>query len=220
MVPNETRKPEASFSLSILQNKLKRNQVTALHLMVGFLLIVMGFVTWLVPGSLKRIEYAFLDTISLIYIAFGCFLLLVSVFFNKKIIQGKSNLFIRFLEVLALLPILIYSLMQKWYLPAAYSTAAFIGIAFAYLWEKSAGRKVQVVVTDTGVHLPYFSGKTLKWPEIERFIIKHGVLTVDCRDNHLYQYEIQATDPRIIASILTFAEQNIARSKHLYDTDW
>lgn len=216
----QTQEAETSFSLFILQNKLKRNQVTALHLMVGFLLIVMGWVTWLVPVSIKSIRYAFLDTISLVYIAFGGFLLFVSVFLNKKIIQGKSNLLIRLLEVIALLPVLIYSLVQHWYLPAAYSTAAFIGVAFAYLWEKSAGKKAQVTIDETGVHLPYFNGKTIRWPEVERFIIKYGILTVDCRDNHLYQYEIQAITPDLASNILNFTEKSIEKSKHLYKADW
>lgn len=212
--------PETSFSLFVLQNKLKRNQVTALHLMVGFLLILMGFVTWLIPGSLKSMRYAFLDTISLIYIVFGFFLLFVSVFFNKKIIQGKSNLLIRFMEVTALFPILIYSLIQKWYLPATYSAAAFTGIVFAYFWEKNAGKKAQVHIDKEGVRLPHFTGKTLKWPEIERLIIKHGVLTIDCRNNHLYQYEIENINSDIIYKLLNFTDKNIENSLHLYKPDW
>jgi len=42
-----------AYRITIAQNRVKRHQVTALHLMMGFLLLLMGVVTWMVPTSVK-----------------------------------------------------------------------------------------------------------------------------------------------------------------------
>src|SRR5690606_17680342 len=101
--------------------------------------------------------------------------LIIAIFFNKKILRTRHNLTLRILEIIALLVIFAYCLIHAWYLPAAYSGAALIGIAFAYICERNATRNTRIIVSEKGICLPKLTGKQIAWPEVERFIIKHGI---------------------------------------------
>lgn len=211
------------YRITIAQNRLKRHQVTALHLMIGFLLLLMGVVTWMVPSSIKTDSFAFLNIAGIAYAAFGLCLILVSVFFNRRLIQNPSgNQLLRIIEALVLLSILVYTLLQKWYLPFGYSAAALLVIVFAYLWEKDAQSAKVVTISERGVYIPgFFKSQNLPWQDISRVIIKHAILTIDCQNNHLYQFsvtDITADDSEEPLSV--FSMRMIAAHKHLPKSDW
>lgn len=212
-----------AYQITISQNRLKRNQVTALHLMIGFLLLLMGVVTWIVPSSVKTESFAFLDVAGIAYASFGLCLIVVSVFFNRRLVQKPSgNQLLRVIEALVLLSILVYTLIQKWYLPFGYSAAALLVIVFAYLWEKDAQSDKVVAVSEKGIYIPgFFKSLNLPWQDISRVILKHAILTIDCHDNHLYQFpvtDVKADDPEEPLSV--FSLRMMAAHKQLPKSDW
>lgn len=212
-----------AFRITISQNRVKRHQVTALHLMVGFLLLLMGVVTWGIPSAIKTESFAFLDMAGIAYAVFGLCLILVSVFFNRRVIQNPGgNQLLRVIETLVLLSILAYTLLQKWYLPFGYSLAALLVIVFAFLWEKDAQSEKVVLVSERGVYIPgFFKSQNLPWQDISRVMIKHSILTVDCHNNHLYQFavtDVAADEPEEPLSV--FSMRMIAAHKHLPKSDW
>ena len=207
----------------ILEGKqIKRNQVTGMHLMAGFLLIVMGLLTWLVPNSVKQQEFAFLNYAGLAIALLGVIIVFVCIFLNKKIIQTKANLVLRILEISSLALILLYSLYQKWYLPAGYSAVALLGIILAFYWEKTGKRNRVAIFSDSGVHIPGLGKDTdLPWQAVKQILLRHNILTVDCMNNKLYQLLLaeQTTDINK-EEFETFCRFQIEAKKHLYKTEW
>lgn len=193
-----------------------------MHLMAAFLLIVMGLLTWLVPNSVKQQEFDFLNYAGLAYALLGLVILVVCIFFNKKVIQTKANLWLRALEIGSLSAILIYSLVQKWYLPAGYSSAALLGIILAFYWEKTGKRNRIALFNDEGTRIPGLGKKSeAKWHDIKRIILKHNILTIDFKDNKLFQLTLSNQNNTINKDEFeTYCHFQIEAKKHLHKVDW
>lgn len=190
--------------------------------MAGFLLLVMGLFTWMVPNAFKQQTFNFLNAVGLLYAAFGLALIFICIFFNKKIIQSPANFALRIAEILAFVPILIYSLSQKWYLPAAYSGAALLGIILAYYWERYSKKNRQAHFNDKGVSIPGLGRKSeMAWQDISRIMLRHSILTVDCKDNKLFQLRVEKNQPQIgREDFEAYCTIQIEAKKHLYKADW
>ncbi|PSK94368.1 hypothetical protein [Taibaiella chishuiensis] len=219
---NSTQAQEINYTLPVEGSRVKRNQVTGMHLMAGLLLVVMGLLTWAVPNQVKQAEFAFLNQAGIAYAIFGVLLLIITIFFNKKIVQTKAGLVLRIIEILALLPIFIYALQNKWYLPATYSGATLAGILFAYFWEKSGTKPRYIFIDKNGINLQQFAGsKKIAWPDVTRVLLRHHILTIDCRDNRLMQYKVL---PEQLSIEKESFEQNCAQlirdHEHLHQKDW
>lgn len=215
---------DRSYKITIKQNRIKKNQVTALHLMIGFLLFMMGLVTWLVPASIKTEQFAFLDVAGIFYSAFGFGLIIVSIFLNRKIIQNPlKNQALRIIEIITLLSILAYTIFQKWYLPLGYSSAALLVIVFAYYWEKAARSERVISINNQGIKVPgFFKSLSLQWQDIARIVLRHAVLTVDCHDNRLYQFDVSKVAPDDGSPELfhEFCKGMIESHKDIPKSDW
>lgn len=208
----------------VLEGKqVKKNQVTGMHLMAGFLLLVMGFLTWIVPNSVKQQEFDFLNAIGIGYALFGLAIIIICIFFNKKIIQSPANFVLRIMEVLSLAPILLYSLLQEWYLPAAYSGAALLGIILAYYWEKNGKKSRIAIFNDAGVKVQGLGRKSeIAWQDLTRVLLRHHVLTLDCKDNKLFQLNLERSQSTTInrEDFEAYCKIQIEAKKHLYRADW
>ncbi len=207
------------FQVPIEPQKIKGNQVTGMHLMSGLLLFVMGILTWLVPNQIKQEKFDFLNWAGLLCGLWGLFIIIVTIFFNKRIIQSKANFTFRILEIISLSGILIYTLYQKWYLPTAYSIAALCGIILAYYWERKSKSKRWVKFDDEGIHIK--NSAKINWSEISHVIVKHNILTIDCKNNKLYQLIIDTKNNNTDAEVLeSYARIQIKAKEHLYKKEW
>jgi len=204
-----------------MQNNVKNNQVTAIHLMVGILLLTLGYLTVLVPENIKTTKYLFLNIYGTIILSIGIALIVLSIFFNKKIIQSKYNFVLRIIEMISLLTICIYSFSQKWYLPGAYSLTAIMAVVFAFIWEKNAQHDIDILIKDKNVEIPKFlKRKIIPWKEIKNVVLNHGILTIDCRNNKLYQFPIKEIKIPNQEKIQSFCREKIAKHEHEYNKDW
>lgn len=219
---NSTQTLEANYTLPVEGSRVKKNQVTGMHLMAGLLLMVMGFLTWAVPNQVKQEEFFFLNAAGITYTLFGLVLLIITIFFNKKVVQTRAGFVLRIIEILALLPIFIYALQKNWYLPATYSGATLTGIIFAYFWEKSGSRPRYIFIDNNGINLQQFAGsKKIAWPDVTRVLLRHNILTIDCKDNRLMQYKVL---PEQLSLDKQIFEQHCARliadHAHLHQKGW
>jgi hypothetical protein len=198
---------------------VKRNQVTGMHLMAGLLLLVMGLLTWLVPDAVKQTEFSFLNWAGLLIAFTGAIIIFLSIFYNKKLIQSNFNFVLRLIEIVAMGAILIYSLLKEWYLPAAYSAAATLGILLAYYWEKTEKKDQVLVCDDNGISID--AKHRFSWQEIQNLRLRHNILTIDCHNNKLYQYKLtgnyQQTDRETFES---YCSIQIQAKKHLKQKEW
>lgn len=210
------------YQIALEGKQVKKNQVTGMHLMAGFLLIVMGFLTWLVPNAVKQEEFDFLNWVGLAYAFFGVAILIICIFFNKRIIQTKANFTLRILEVFSLAPILVYSLIQKWYLPAGYSAAALLGIILAFYWEKAGKQKRIATFDDNGLHLPRVGKNSqLAWQDITRVLLRHNILTIDCKDNKLFQFTLEPSGKQINSEEFeAYCRIQMEAKRHLHKANW
>lgn len=211
------------FVLPIQGQRVKKNQVTAIHLMAGLLLLAMGSITWILPNQLKDSNLSFINYAGMTYALCGLLLLFICIFLNKAIIQSKANFSLRILEMLLFLPILIYALFQQWYLPATYATAAIIAIVLAYYWEKRGEQTKNAYISTKGIKLP-LAGKngTLQWQEINNIMLRYNILTIDCKNNRLIQLHLSTENTAIPPTINLeqFCTEQILINKDKVINDW
>ena len=60
-----------------------------------------------------------------------------------------------------------------------------------------AHKKLVVDVTDKSIIVPYIMQKTVDWSEVNNVILKDGLLTIDFKDNKLFQHLILNSDEDI-----------------------
>jgi len=210
------------YQIFLEGKQLKRNQITGMHLMIGFLLIGIGMVTWLVPDSLKQTTLQFLNYLGLAYALFGLLIIVTCIFFNKKVIQSKGNTILRILEIIALILMLIYSAYKKWYLPIGYSSTALIGIILAYYFEKNNKKDKIAAFNEKGIKIPGLGRHSnASWSEIKNIILKNNILTIDFRNNKLYQAQLSKNNTSLDQNeFVRFATEKISKNVKNYREDW
>lgn len=200
--------------------------VTFSHLMAAFLLIIMGAVSATVIRALAETQAALRDPkifygVSSAYIISGVIILFITIRFNKSIIAIKRNSSIlRVIEILLLLPIFIYCIVEHWYVPAAYSGIGMLGILYAFIYEKNIEKPTLISIEEEGVTLPTTKVGYLKWDAVQRLIIRHGILTLDAYGNKLYQLDLDKNQELNIEDIEAYSKKRIEEEKKLIKNDW
>lgn len=153
----------------------------------------------------------------------GGFLIILSIFFNKKILQIKRlNYTLRLLELVTLILLLVYTFRHELPLQLTYISTALLALILTTLWEKRSARDTEIKMDDKGITIHHFlRSKKLSWSEIQRVIFKHGIITIDCRNNRLYQYPLSSgTLSEADRQGLAFAEKSIQEHADRYQGDW
>lgn len=190
-----------------------------MHLMAGLLLFIMGLFTYMVPNVMKQEKVDFLNRAGLAYSFLGIAILLSCIFLNKKLSLPRFNLTLRAIEIIGLSTLTLYSLSQKWYLPTGYGSAALLGLALAYFWERRSNKKSAVSISENGIQAkPVFYKE---WSKIQNVILKHNILTVDCTNNKLFQFTVINTlNDTERASLIEYCNEHIALGLRDREKDW
>jgi hypothetical protein len=211
-----------NISIPVVHNRIKNNQVTALHLMASILFIVLGFLTWIMPPQTNEWKQESWSTAGIAFAVFGLLILISAIFFNKKIIQKRNtNLGLRIFEILAMAAIIFYTLYQRRYMPLTYSSAAMVALVFAFFWEKSATKDFRIHLMGRGVSLPRFiAPKFILWQDIEKVLFKFDLLTIVCRNNKVYQFHTRKGQFPDASKANNLCKNKIEENKSLYKSDW
>jgi len=135
-----------------------------------------------------------LSTLGLGLLLFGLGLMAVTIIKNKWIISGKVNVVVRVVELLVAAAIALLSYKEQWRFPIGIFTVLVVVILFSLYWERDAGQQLYVRVDDAGVHMPVTSRKRfVPWVEADQVLLRYGVLSVDCLNNKLYQFDVSAS---------------------------
>jgi hypothetical protein len=59
-------------------------------------------------------------------------------------------------------------------------------------------RKTIIRVTENGIYYPSMPVKIFQWQQVDFAMIKDGILTIELKDNHIYQFTL---DPEVAAAI-------------------
>ena len=171
------------YDLPVDEEKVKPHQVTTLHLVCSMAFIAAGAIIF---------RYNFvITTWGLVLLLTGVLLLVLTIAKNKWMLGNRVNPVVRMAELAIALWMAIYSLTQQWKFPAGIFGVLSAVIIFALYWERNRGSKLIVRIDDEGVKLPLTSRKRfLPWTELEQVVLRFGTLSIDCVDNHLFQWNI------------------------------
>jgi hypothetical protein len=76
----------------------------------------------------------------------------------------------------------------SWIVLQLYLAAAVV--LFLFLVQDISRRKLTVLVYDDRIVYPSFPKRTIEWNELKNVILKDGILTIDLKNNKIFQNEI------------------------------
>ncbi|MBL7692489.1 MAG: hypothetical protein JNM41_12935 [Flavipsychrobacter sp.] len=174
------------FELPVTGSKVKPQQLTALHLFCGLAFLGTGAIIYVYNFEITYWGLALLIA--------GQALITVTIAKNRWITGRKVNKMFRFLELAVALAIAALSFIEQWKFPIVIFTVLVAAIVFSLYWERDAGQQLQVRVDESGVHLPVTARRRfIAWKEIDQVMLRYGVLSIDCIDNKLFQFDVSAT---------------------------
>lgn len=218
-----------NFELPLTEVKVKKQQIIALHLTICFALIVTGILllTFQYIQHLATFKDAPLILLhpqkwhGYITILAGIILLITVVRKSNWLLQQKNNRLLRILEFIIIASFAIVALLHELNVPAGIYTLLSIAIIYALFYEASSGVPLVIIIHDKGIKLPATSRKRdLQWWEVQKLILRHSVLTIDCYDNRLFQWNI--ANPTIDVTLLEeFSKKHIAANSEKHKKmDW
>lgn len=191
-----------AFELPLTEEKVKRQQVIALHLIVTFILIATGAFLLLIQYLLNSLSGSERDAFARITlpVAWGSVVLLAGglllgalLFRSKWLMEKKTNSVLRIVELAVMLIFASFAAIQGLAVPAAIYGIVAAAILFAIYWESVADNTLYIRIDERGIKLPLTSRKRfLEWWEVENVLFRFGVLTIDCHDNRLFQWNIKS----------------------------
>ena len=214
------------FEFPLAEERVKRKQVISLHLVVTFALIATGVFLLLVQYLIDHLPVAgqegyqmalasyngsgMLGMVSLgLGILLPVFLVLRKSWFSGK----KTNQALRITELLLMVTLGTMAAVHGFMIPALIYAMITGAILFAIYWESITDNILYVHINEDGVRLPPTCRKKhLHWNEVEQVIYRFGILTIDCYDNRLFQWNIRETSFDK-SDFNAFCTEHIARNK-------
>ena len=210
------------FVLALQEVKSQRRQLTALHLVVAFVLCGIGgcsFVLYWFTHTSSKFSAAYMPFAACGFICSvaGIAVFLLTIFARRKMAQPRFHLALRILELLLLAGSAALFAMQHWRVPAALFGILAAIVLLALFLEQLPNESPSVSISDKGIELP---GKKLEWQDIDSVLLRFGTLTIEQAGNRILQRSI--TEPAGFEPewLETFARQQIEkhREKRLADS--
>jgi hypothetical protein len=172
-----------TFQLPIMEEKVKPHQVTGLHLLSAFVIGGIGAFFYLLYDNIKYIGATMM--------ALAVALLVLSLAKNKWLTRPGNTRALRVVElVVALFAAGYLASIHKW-VPTIVPGSLCVALLYALYWERGTDNRLIILVSGAGIKLPITSRKRhIKWHEVEQVLLRHGILTVDCYNNRLFQYQV------------------------------
>lgn len=223
-----------TFEIPLAEQKIKPHQVTALHLMIGFALVASGAFIIFVFSSMMLLpfrwdEIAEDSTVSMHTVLFpqylmigtGFIILYLSLFRNKWLMQPGNNKAVRIVELIFCAAIAGYSLYTSANVLAGIFGVLSIAVVYSFFAENAGGKQPTVAIDESGIRLPMnVRRRHINWAEVEKVLLRHGTLTINCLDNKLYQWITVKNDTDITA-FEAFCNAHIeASAKDRKKYDW
>ena len=173
-----------TFDLQLTEEKIKRHQVTAMHLTCALAFIAAGAIIVIYNYTIPYWGLAELIA--------GILLLGITMIKNVWV-TGKNSAIYRVGELAIAATMAIYSATQHWTFPIFIFSVLTAAVAFAMFWERASSNAAQVIhIDDTGIKLPVTSRKRfIGWEEADSVILRYGTLSIECTDNRLYQWNVK-----------------------------
>lgn len=176
-----------TFELPLVEERVKPHQVTALHLITALAFTGTGAVLYKLYEPVKEWALALLIA--------GVALLITVFVRNRWLIRREVNRYFRIGELMILLCISSFMVLKGWTVPAAMFGILSAVVLFALYWERGGGSMLQIRIDTEGIKLPVTSRRRfIEWPDVEQVILRFGILTINCADSRLHQWNVHNTD--------------------------
>lgn len=184
------------FTLSLADEKVKPYQTVALHFLMGLALLTFGILSYVfyfytIMATDHKSSIPEFRKWGVAMILPGLVILFFSLFRGRWLKEPKNNRLFRIIEVVCASVYAGYFVIAKWWVPAGIFGILALTLVLATLWEGSRNRMQLIHIDDQGIALPGTSRRrSLEWNEIQQVLLRFGVLTIDCYDDHLYQWNV------------------------------
>lgn len=202
-------------------------QSTFLYLLNGFTMTGMGAFTYLL-GNANWIKTIFhqsivpLGILSIGLLVYGLLLLFAVFFRNKRWLQDHTKAkWIRIFCIIANLKVSVLFLLSSWWLAAGIAGLMFGAQVFAWFLQQKITQALFTVFSADKIVLPASARRnSLEWTEVERVILRHGNLTIDCVNNVLYQWPLAQMPAFPADELEAFCRVQIEAAKPRRIGDW
>jgi len=173
-----------NYKFTLAESRTKVHQVTALHLLAALAFLGAGAIIYVYNFQITYYGLA------LIVLALG--LMGITIGRNKWINKLEVNVYFRVLELVLSIVLAIYSFQQGWKPPMGIFGVLTLALGFALVWERPSFNAIEIMITDDAIKLPSNQGRRyIEWEEVEQIIFKYGILSVNCKDNRLFQWNVK-----------------------------
>ncbi|MES2480284.1 MAG: hypothetical protein V4561_14460 [Bacteroidota bacterium] len=214
------------YQIELNQQVTKKHQTTSLHLITGFTFMGIGAFTFLL-GNADWVKTIFHKTIlpgtilAIVSLFYGLGTLYLTFFKGKWLKVSHNSKRIRLAHFAVALVLALVFLMSQWWLAAAMMAIVATANLYAYFYEQKISQTLLVELNEEHILLPYNSRrKQLKWTEVERLILRHGNITIDCTDNFLYQWPVKSVGFDIVEFEDFCAAKIEANRSRRQSNDW
>jgi FtsH-binding integral membrane protein len=172
------------YSVQLANEKVKKHQVTALHLTCALAFTGCGAIMYVYNQDIK-LWGGFL-------LLFGFGLLALTMGKNKLVTSTPNNSIFRVVELLISLLLAGYCAYHQWKLPVWIFGVLAAAVGFALFWERASNTIQLVQLSEEGIKLPVESRRrSIPWVDVENVLLRYGTLSIDCVDNKLYQWNVR-----------------------------
>jgi len=180
--------PDYPFVL-ILANKERR----AAHF-ISLVLIGITFLTALIFTATHL-------SVSRIVLILLVIVLIISLYF--KLTRKYENGFPQLMWPIAIAGLCWFQIPSGFYIGAVYLAAA--------IFEKQSQIPIEIGIDSTGITFNHFPQKFHEWKNIQHFIVKDGLVTIDYTNNKVFQKELaNATSPEEEVEVNEYCRQFIS----------
>lgn len=152
---------------------LLKNEKLGTYTIISWLIIALNFIAFVYLGFSGKAKFSMLP-----YFSAGLLLAIFTFRFVSKHESFESDLIS-----------LAFSLaIISWIVLQLYWGAAIALILFVV--QDISRRKLTVLVYDDRIVYPSFPKRTLEWKDLNNVILKDGILTIDLKNNKIFQNEI------------------------------
>jgi len=212
------------FKIALEEERVRRGHIVTLHLIVVFALIITGAFLLIIQYMLNSLDGAGRASLTPLTIpaglgagvlAGGLLLLGLTIFKSNLLLERGPGRVIRISELLLMGAFAGLSFWKGLQIPGIIYTIISLSVLYALISEGRADSTLYVVADKKGIRLPVTSRKKfLQWWEVENVLVRFSILTIDCHDNRLFQWNI--SDRNFDReSFQRFCGEKIAESREL-----
>jgi hypothetical protein len=210
-----------SYQVPIVRTRIKKKHITSMHLISGFMFVLIGAVTLAIPSSIKANLVDVLNIISGAYIGLGILIVSITIIFNKALANKNKNFLLRLIEIIGFGIIATVCILYLWWMPFVYALIGIITVSITYYLELNAHQPEYIHITENGIYLKRLNKKHIEWSEVKNLLIRHGNITINLKNNTLYQYNAyNFKDIQNKEAIELFAQTQIDSNAHKYIAEW